>query len=445
MWERLRSIWTVPDLRNKILFTLGILLIFRVLSHIPIPLTATETQALRNLFTTNQGQNIGQLLGLLDVFSGGSLQYFSIVAMSVYPYITATIVMQLLQPIIPALQNMASEGEAGRLRFSQITRIIAVPLAFLQAFGQCALFQKEGVLANFSLIDPNYALESFTILITLTAGTMILVWLGELITENGIGNGISLIIFGGIVSRLPSFVQQGYVAATTGSGAGGGVVSIAVFLLVGLVTIVGVVYVYQGQRRVPVQYPTKRMVGRGMLVGSAQTTYIPIQVNSAGMIPLIFAQSMLLFPAVISQYLATSGTAWLKNTANWVGTYLVNTTQWWYWLLYFGLVVAFTYFYAYVVWQQQNIPENLQKQGAFIPGYRPGEPTNRYLTNILNRVTLAGALFLGTMSILPFVARVGGNQLLSAASVLIAVGVVLDTVRQLESQMVMRNYSGFLS
>jgi preprotein translocase subunit SecY len=445
MWERLRSIWTVPDLRNKILFTMGILLVFRVLSHIPIPLTATESTALRNLFTTNQGQNIGQLLGLLDVFSGGSLQYFSIVAMSVYPYITATIVMQLLQPIIPALQNMASEGEAGRLRFSQITRIIAVPLAFLQAFGQCALFQKEGVLTNFSLIDPNYALESFTILITLTCGTMILVWLGELITENGIGNGISLIIFGGIVSRLPSFVQQGYVAATTGSGTGGGIVSIAVFLVIGLITIVGVVYVYQGQRRVPVQYPTKRMVGRGMLVGSAQTTYIPIQVNSAGMIPLIFAQSMLLFPAVISQYLATSSTPWLKNTANWVGTYVVNTSQWWYWLLYFGLVVAFTYFYAYVVWQQQNIPENLQKQGAFIPGYRPGEPTNRYLTNILNRVTLAGALFLGIVSILPYVARVGGNQLLSAASVLIAVGVVLDTVRQLEAQMVMRNYSGFLS
>jgi preprotein translocase subunit SecY len=445
MWERLRSIWTVPDLRNKILFTMGILLVFRVLSHIPIPLTATEAQALRNLFTTNQGQNIGQLLGLLDVFSGGSLQYFSIVAMSVYPYITATIVMQLLQPIIPALQNMASEGEAGRLRFSQITRIIAVPLAFLQAFGQCALFQKEGVLTNFSLIDPSYALESFTILITLTCGTMILVWLGELITENGIGNGISLIIFAGIVSRLPSFVQQGYVSATTGSGTGGGIVSIAVFLIIGLVTIVAIVYVYQGQRRVPVQYPTKRMVGRGMLVGSAQTTYIPIQVNSAGMIPLIFAQSMLLFPAVISQYLATSSTTWLKNAANWVGTYLVNTTQWWYWLIYFGLVVAFTYFYAYVVWQQQNIPENLQKQGAFIPGYRPGEPTNRYLTNILNRVTLAGALFLGILSVLPFIARVGGNQLLSAASVLIAVGVVLDTVRQLEAQMVMRNYSGFLS
>ncbi len=445
MWERLRSIWTVPDLRNKILFTLGILLVFRVLSHIPVPLTSAEQTALRNLFTTNQGQNIGQLLGLLDVFSGGSLQYFSIVAMSVYPYITATIVMQLLQPIIPALQNLAAQGEAGRLRFSQITRIITVPLALLQAFGQCALFQKEGVLTNFSVIDPRYALDSWAILITLTAGTMILVWLGELITEHGIGNGISLIIFGGIVSRLPSFVQQGYVSATTGGGTGGGIISIAVFLVVGLITIIGIVYVYQGQRRVPVQYPTKRMVGRGMLVGSAQTTYIPIQVNSAGMIPLIFAQSLLLFPAVISQYLSTSSTPWLKDTAQWVGTYLVNTSQWWYWLMYFGLVVAFTYFYAYVVWQQQNIPENLQKQGAFIPGYRPGEPTNKYLTNILNRVTLAGALFLGIVSILPYVARVGGNQLLSAASVLIAVGVVLDTVRQLESQMVMRNYSGFLS
>jgi preprotein translocase subunit SecY len=445
MWERLRSIWTVPDLRNKILFTLGILLIFRVLSHIPVPLTAAEQTALRNLFTTSQGQNIGQLLGLLDVFSGGSLQYFSIVAMSVYPYITATIVMQLLQPIIPALQNLAAQGEAGRLRFSQITRIIAVPLALLQAFGQCALFQKEGVLTNFSVIDPQYALESWAILITLAAGTMILVWLGELITEHGIGNGISIIIFGGIVSRLPSFVQQGYVSATTGSGTGGGIISVAVFAIIGLITIIGIVYVYQGQRRVPVQYPTKRMVGRGMLVGSAQTTYIPIQVNSAGMIPLIFAQSMLLFPAVISQYLSTSSTPWLKDTAQWVGTYLVNTSQWWYWLMYFGLVVAFTYFYAYVIWQQQNIPENLQKQGAFIPGYRPGEPTNKYLTNILNRVTLAGALFLGIVSILPYVARVGGNQLLSAASVLIAVGVVLDTVRQLESQMVMRNYSGFLS
>ncbi len=392
MWERLRSIWTVPDLRKKILFTLAMLLVFRVLAHITVPLTHTEQLALSNLFNSNNTQNLGQLLGLLDVFSGGSLQQFSIVALGVYPYITATIVMQLLQPIIPALENMMREGEAGRLRFSQITRIVTVPLAFLQAIGNTAIFVRFGVLTNFSLFDPKYALESWAIVLSLVAGTMILVWIGELITENGIGNGISIIIFGGIVSRLPQFVQQGYTSSATGS-----IVSIAVFLLIALLTILGIVYVYQGQRRVPIEYPTKRMVGRGMLVGTAQRTYIPMQVNSAGMIPLIFAQSMLIFPAVLAQYLAASSTNWLASTANWIGTYIANTSTWYYWAIYFLLVVAFTYFYAYVVWQQQNIPETLQKQGAHIPGYRPG------------------------------------------------VGVVLDTVRQIEAQMVMRNYSGFLT
>src|SRR5579883_3683533 len=247
MWERLRSIWTVPDLRNKILFTLGILAVFRILAHITVPLNAAEQQALRDTFSGSQGQSgFGQLLGLLDVFSGGSLQTFSIVGLSVYPYITATIVMQLLQPIIPALQNLATQGEAGRLRFSQITRIVTVLLAFLQALGNSALFQQANVLQNFSLVDPKFALESWAIVLALTAGTMILVWLGELITENGIGNGISLIIFGGIVSRLPQFVQQGYVSATSTGGGGGGVVSIGVFLLIGLVTIVGIVYIYLG-------------------------------------------------------------------------------------------------------------------------------------------------------------------------------------------------------
>ncbi len=442
MWERLRSIWTIPDLRKKILFTLAMLLIFRVLAHVTVPLTATEAQSLANLFSTNSNQNLGQLLGLLDVFSGGSLQQFSIVAMGVYPYITATIVMQLLQPIIPALENMMREGEAGRLRFSQITRLVTVPLAFLQAIGNAAIFVRFGVLTNFNLFDPQFALESWAILISLTAGTMILVWIGELITENGIGNGISIIIFGGIVSRIPSLVQSGYTASST---AGGSIVSIAVFAVIGLVTILGIVYVYQGQRRVPIEYPTKRMVGRGMMVGTAQRTYIPMQVNSAGMIPLIFAQSMLIFPAVLAQYLATSSTAWLANVANWVGTYIANTGTWYYWAIYFLLVVAFTYFYAYVVWQQQNIPDTLQKQGAHIPGYRPGEATRRHLNDILNRITLAGALFLGIVAVLPYFARVGGNQLLSSAALLIVVGVVLDTVRQIEAQMVMRNYSGFLT
>src|SRR3989441_931896 len=430
MWERLRSIWTVPDLRNKILFTLGILLVYRVLAHITVPLSPTEQQALANLVSSSKSQNLSQLLGLLDVFSGGSLQQFSIVAMGVYPYITATIVMQLLQPIIPALQNLSQEGEAGRLRFSQITRMIAVPLAFLQALGQVAIFVNAGVLNpnTFNLFGPNW-LQALSILMTLTAGTMILVWLGELITENGIGNGISLIIFGGIVSRIPSFVQQGLLTGSS-SGGGNGPVSIGVFLLIGLITIFGIVYIYQGQRRIPVQYPTKRMVGRGMLVGSAQTTYIPMQVNSAGMIPLIFAQSILIFPAVLSQYLVSSDVKWLSNAANWVGLYIANTTLWYYWAIFFLLVFAFTYFYAYVVWQQQNIPENLQKQGAFIPGYRPGEPTSKYLLTILNRITLAGALFLGIVAVFSFFAQKGGNPLLRGAAPFFFVGVVVETLRQ---------------
>src|SRR5258706_12340520 len=444
MWERLRSIWTIPDLRKKILFTLAMLRIFRVMVHITVPLTPAEQKNLAGLFSSSGNQNLSQLLGLLDVFSGGSLQQFSIVALGVYPYITATIVMQLLQPIIPSLENMMREGESGRLRFSQITRLIAVPLAFLQALGQAAIFERSNVLTNFSLFDSRYWLESLGIVITLTAGTMILVWIGELITENGIGNGISIIISGGIVSRIRSYVQSGFTASPS-SGSGGGIVSLAVFLLIGLITIVGIVYIYQGQRRVPIEYPTKRMVGRGMLVGTAQRTYIPMQVNSAGMIPLIFAQSMLIFPAVLSQYLVGSNTTWLQAVATWVGTNIANTTLWYYWSIYFILVVAFTYFYAYVVRQQQNIPDNLQKQGAHIPGYRPGETTRRYLNEILNRITLAGALFLGIVAILPFLARVGGNQLLSSAALLIVVGAVLDTVRQIEAQMVMRNHSGFLT
>jgi preprotein translocase subunit SecY len=444
--EKLRSIWTIPDLRNKILFTLGLLLVFRILAQITVPLTHQEQVNLANLFGSTRNQNLGQLLGLFDVFSGGSLQTFSIVALGVAPYITATIVMQLLQPIIPALHNLSEQGEVGRLRFSQITRFITIPLAFLQALGQSAIFVRVGVLdANtFSLFGPNW-LETLSILLSLTAGTMILVWIGELITEHGIGNGISLIIFAGIVSRIPQLIQQGFLASTSTGGNGGGIISIAVFLLIGLLTMLGIVFIYQGQRRVPVRYPAKREVGHGMLAGSTKTAYLPIQVNSVGMIPLIFAQSMLILPALLAQYLIGSHIKLLSNAALWTGTYLANTSLWYYWFSYFALVVLFTYFYAYIVWQQQNISENMQKQGAFIPGYRPGEPTRKYLSTILNRVTLCGALFLGIVAILPFVARVGGNQLLSSAALLIVVGVVLDTVRQLDAHMVMRNYSGLLN
>src|SRR5947209_18500563 len=338
--EKLRSIWTIPDLRNKILFTLGLLLVFRILAQITVPLTHQEHMNLAHLFGSTKNQNLGQLLGLFDVFSGGSLQTFSIVALGVAPYITATIVMQLLQPIIPALHNLSEQGEVGRLRFSQITRIITIPLAFLQALGQAAIFVRVGVLdANtFSLFGPNW-LGSLSILLSLTAGTMVLVWIGELITEHGIGNGISLIIFAGIVSRLPQLVQQGFLASTSSGGNSSGIVSIAVFLSIGLLTILGIVFIYQAQRRVPVQHPTKRAVGHGMLVGSSQTTYIPMQVNSTGMIPLIFAQSMLIFPALLSQYLIGNQITWLSSVAQWTGTYLANPTLWYYWFTYFALVV----------------------------------------------------------------------------------------------------------
>jgi preprotein translocase subunit SecY len=445
-WKQLRGSWVIPDLRNKILFTLGMLLVYRILAHITIPLTPQEQLNLANLFGSTRSQNLGQLLGLLEVFSGGSLQTFSLVALGVAPSITATIVMQLLQPLLPALQHLSTQGEAGRLRFSQITRIITVPLAFLQALGQLAIFVRVGVLdaTTFNLFGPNW-LETLSILLSMTAGTMLLVWIGELITEHGIGNGISLIIFAGIVSRLPQLVQQGLLASSSTGGNSGGFVGIVVFLLIGLLTILGIVFIYQAQRRVPVQHPTKRIVGRAMLTGSTQTTYIPLQVNSAGMIPLIFAQSMLIFPALLSQYLIGNPIKWLSSAALWTGTYLANTSLWYYWFAYFALVVLFTYFYAYVLWQQQNIPENLQKQGTFIPGYRPGQPTSKYLSTILNRITLCGALFLGVVAILPFVSRVGGNQLLSSAAVLIVVGVVLDTVRQFDAHMVIRNYSGLLS
>jgi len=443
MWERLRSIWTIPDLRNKILFTLGILLLFRVLANISVPLSKEGYQALERLFLPGSESLTGQVFSMLDVFTGGSLDKFAIVGLSVYPYITATIVMQLLQPIIPALQNLQQQGEAGRLRFSQLTRIVTVPLAFLSAIGNCALYQQEGVLPGFSLWDPTYALESWSIVITLTAGVMILVWLGELITEKGIGNGISLLIFANIVSSFPQLIQTAYTTAVTGGSSG--IITIGAFVIIGVLTIIGVIYIYQGQRRVPVQYPTKRSVGRGMLVGSAQTTYIPLQVNSAGMIPLIFASSMLLFPTVILQYLSVSPTLWLKDAALWMSQYIFNPALWWYWLIECLMVIGFTYFYAYVLWQQQSIPENLQKQGAFIPGHRPGAPTSEYLTNILNRITLAGAVFLGLVTFSQFFTRVGGNQLFTAASILIVVGVVLDTMRQLNAQLVMRNYSGFLS
>jgi preprotein translocase subunit SecY len=443
MVERLRSMWTIPDLRNKILYTIG-LLVFRLAAHVPVP--GIDPAALRAALSKNSGLN--QVFGLLDVFSGGSFQTtFSVVAMGVYPYITASIVVQLLQQIVPRLEALAREGESGRNRLAQITRYLTVPLALLQAFGQIAILVRANALssAQFGLFNGQTVIPSLAILISLTAGTVFLVWLGELITENGIGNGVSLIIFAGIVSRLPQAVGSQLVST---SGASGGsnasLINFVVLGGLGLALIFLMVFVYQAQRRVPVQYPTKRRVMQGVRSGS-QTTYIPLQINSAGMIPLIFASSILLLPTVIASYLVYSSNSGLSKAFTNVRVFL-DSSNWWYWAIYGGMVFAFTYFYATVMWEGQNMAENLQKQGAFIPGIRPGPPTDRHLRWILRRITFGGALFLGVISLTPaFVNKGTAGQAIQVASLLIVVGVVLDTVKQLEAQMVMRNYAGFLS
>jgi preprotein translocase subunit SecY len=441
MWERLRSMWTIPDLRNKILFTIAMLLVFRIVAHVPVP--GIDPASLQSALSKNGSLN--QIFGLLDVFSGGSLQTFSVAAMGVYPYITASIVVQLLQPIFPRLEAMAREGEIGRNRLAQITRYITVPLALLQAFGQMAILVRLGAInqGQFNLFDPTALVPTLATLFSLAAGTMFLVWLGELITENGIGNGISLIIFAGIVSRLPQAAGNLLVGSGSSGGGGSSIPTLLGIGVLGMLMIVLMVYVYLAQRRVLVQYPTKRRVMQGMRTG-AQTTYIPLQVNSSGMIPLIFASSILLLPVVIASYLTYSNIKWLSDAFTWLRINLdPSTIQ--YWVIYGVMVFAFTFFYATVVWEQQNLPDTLQKQGAFIPGIRPGPPTSQHLRHILYRITFGGAIFLGIVSIAPaFVNRSTTGQVIGVAGLLIVVGVVLDTVKQMEAQMVMRNYSGFL-
>jgi preprotein translocase subunit SecY len=420
------------------------LLVFRIVAYVPVP--GIDPASLNKVLSSSSNNGLNQIFGLLDVFSGGSLQSFGVAAMGLYPYITATIVVQLLQPIIPRLDALAREGEAGRNRIAQISRYITVPLALLQAFGQMALLVQIGAISSsqFNLFNGASFLPTVSTLITLTAGTMFLVWLGELITENGIGNGISLIIFANIMVKLPQGVGSALVSSSSTGGSTSDLLFVGAIIALVLAMTFSMVYVYLSQRRVPVQYPTKRRFMSGVRSGQ-QTTYIPLQVNSAGMIPIIFAQSVLLLPTVLASYLSYSSNKGLTNFFSNVRQWLdPSTTQ--YWVL-FGIGVAlFTFFYATVVWQQQNIAENLQKQGAYIPGIRPGLPTERYLYDILKRITLGGAIFLGIVAIAPILFGTGSaNRIPQAASILIVVGVVLDTMKQLEAQMVMRNYSGFLS
>ncbi len=423
MMEKFLKIWRMRDLRHNILFVLAMLVIFRLAAHIPVP--GVNAQALRELFASNQ------LLGMMNLLSGGGLQNFSIVMMGVAPYITSSIIFQLLGMIIPSIEEMNKE-EAGRQKINMWTRWATVPLAILQAYGMMTLLRRS----SYQVLGSLDALTYITIIITITAGTIFLMWIGELITEKKIGNGISLLIFAGIIAGVPQTFQQ--VVATYSSSQ---LFMILGFIIVAILTILGVVYVTEGQRNIPVQY-ARQMHGGHSYGGS--TTHLPLRVNMAGVIPIIFAVSILMFPSMIAQFFVTSKVAWLATASAWVIRAIQN--QWVYGIIYFVLVVAFTYFYTEVVFHPDQVAENLQKQGGFIPGIRPGQPTARYLANIMHKITLAGAIFLGVIAILPLIMRsVTGIQALAigGTSLLIVVSVVIETVKQIEAQMTMRQYDGY--
>ncbi len=444
MLEAVRNAFRLPDLRQKLLYTFLILVAYRLAAHIPLP--GVNRDVLDQIFRSTD-QNI--LLSLLNFFSGGALAQFSVMAMGVYPYITATIIMQLLTPIVPQLEELSREGEQGRQQLNRYTHYMTVPLAILQAFGQATLLSRPlGGGATGAVLEQwgftgEALLPSLTILISLTAGTMLAMWMGELLTEQGIGNGVSLIIFAGIVASAPNQVrlltQQG-------------ITQLMIFTVITVLTVALIVWVQEGQRRIPVQYGKRVRTMRGnrlMMVGG-QSTYVPMRVNTAGMIPLIFAQSLLILPNTMASYFILR-TDWIGSVANFFYTSF-SPQNFLYWMIYFMLTVAFTYFYTDIMFRQQNLPDTLQKQGGFIPGIRPGPRTEQYLNSVLGRITLVGALFLGLVAVLPFLAGVvfGGGVgsfntlIISSTGLLIVVGVVLDTMKQIEAQLMMRNYEGFI-
>ena len=426
--QALFDAFSLPDLRRRLLFTIGMLVVFRFIAHVPMP--GVDLAALQQLFERNQ------LLGMLDLFSGGAMRNFSVAAMGVYPYITASIVMQLLVPVIPALRNLSQEGEAGRSRVNQFTHWLTVPLAALQGYAQLALMRSQGAVAQAA------ALPTVAIILSMTAGTVFLVWLGELITERGIGNGVSIIIFGGIVAGLPEMVGRGLIAKQN-------IVGLVVFGIVALATVAFIVIFSEGHRRIPVQYARTQFRGARMYRQSG-ATHIPLRVNTAGMIPLIFALSLMIFPGTIASYFA-SPTGQPPNFANTIMTWFSPSTPLpvglFYWVVYFLMVVAFTFFYTMVIFEQMDLARTLQRQGGFIPGVRPGKPTTDYLNNVINKITWGGALFLAFVAVMPFLVREVtdiGVLTLSSTGILIVVGVALDTMKQIEAQLTMRRYEGFL-
>jgi len=421
------SAFKVPDLRRKILFTLAILALYRLGAYVPVPGIpfAEFTQA----FTQSEGTGASMLM--LDLFTGGALSNFSVFSLGIMPYITASIIMQLMQGVIPAVGRWAREGETGRRKITQITRYMTLGLGLINAIGYLLLFQSAyGV--NLHMEGVPYALTCIVIVFTLVAGTAFIMWMGELITQRGVGNGMSLIIFISIVSRVPSAIAQ---SLSQQNDVGLSIAITVLILVVVLLCIPAIIYIERAQRRIPVNY-AKRVQGRKMMGG--QNTYIPLKVNAAGVIPIIFASCIIYFPA---QLAALFNVDWLNAAANAISSGPVN------WVLTVVLIVFFAYFYTSMVFNPQDTADNIRKQGGFIPGIRPGSATVTYIKNVLRRITLPGGLFIAAIAVIPSILFMfTNNQLISAfggTSILIMIGVALDTMTKVESQLKMHNYDGF--
>ena len=418
--ERFLKIFKIKDLRNKIFFILALLVVFRFAAAIPIP--GVDAIRLKEFFQNNQ------LFGLISTFTGGGLDSFSIVMLGLGPYITASIIMQLLTMIFPSLEQMYKyEGEAGRQRFNQYSRVLTVPLSMLQGYAFMMILARQGVLGNMTLF--NWASS----LLVVAAGSVFLMWLGELISEKNLGNGVSLLIFAGIVAGFSTSLGQTGAAYVSSQ-----LFTYVAFAIIALVVITGVTYLTEAQRNIPINY-ARRV--RGFRVFGGVSTYLPMRVNNAGVMPIIFALSLLLFPGMIANFFSTSSVAFIANIARTIGGFIQNQLV--YGILYFLLVILFTYFYTAVTFDPKSISENIQKQGGYIPGIRPGQPTSQFLTHLLNRVTLVGAIFLGLIAVLPQIVRgmtgitaftVGGT------SILIVVSVVLETMKAVDAQLSMYEY-----
>lgn len=424
MWDKLKRVWKIKSLRNSILFVLGMVVLFRFAAHIPIP--GINLDELGNFLASSDA------FSMLSLFSGGGMKTFSVVMLGIAPYITASIIVQLLTMIVPKLEALSKEGDYGRKKITGYTRWLTLPLTLVQTFGMISVLQKS----SYQIVDTMNSWSLFMALVAISAGTVFLMWIGELITEKKIGNGISVLIFVGIISALPGALQ-GFIVNFDQSQ----IITLLIFGLIVIATIVGVVIITEGQRNIPVTY-TRHMGGSSAYGGI--NSHLPLRVNIAGVIPIIFAISVMLFPPMIAGLFVSAQTAWVASIATAIAALWQN--QIFYTIAYFGLVIAFTYFYTALVFRPDQIAENLQKQGGFIPGIRPGRETANYLQYVINRLLVVGSLFLGLIAIMPFIMqffmqssmfKIGGTSLL------IVVSVVIEIIKQINAQLVMRDYEAF--